>query len=66
MLGGGFGILAAILNILFVLSGQSHLIQPEVATLRYSVLQSITVIASISLGNFSLEVSQTALMHMPQ
>src|SRR6266581_2768322 len=38
--GGVLGILAAILNILFILADQAHLLQPEVAPFSYSVLQS--------------------------
>jgi hypothetical protein len=58
-LGGRLGILAASLNILFVLAGQVRLLQPEVASLSYSVLQSMTVIASLALAYFSCTVSRT-------
>jgi hypothetical protein len=58
--GGELDILAAILNILFVLADQAYLLQPEVAPLSYSVLQSMTVIASLALAYFSWVVRQTA------
>lgn len=64
--GGVLGILAAIFNILFVLADQAHLLQPEVAPLSYSILQSMTVVASLALAYFSWVVRQTALMAMPQ
>jgi len=51
--GGGLGILAAILNILFVLADQAHLLQPEVASFSYSVLHSMSVIAFLALAYFS-------------
>jgi hypothetical protein len=54
--GRGLGIIAAILNILFVMADQAHLLQPEVAPLNYSVLQSMTVITSLALAYFSWAV----------
>jgi hypothetical protein len=61
-LAGVVGILAAILNILFVVADQVHLLQPEVAPFNYSVLQGITVITSIVLVYFSWTVSQSSRM----
>ena len=60
--GGGLGILAAILNILQVLADQAHLMQPEVAPFSYSVLEGIVLIASLALAYFSWMVSQSAQM----
>ena len=54
--GRGLGIIAAILNILFVMADQAYLLQPEVAPLNYSVLQSMTVITSLALAYFSWAV----------
>jgi hypothetical protein len=51
--GGGLGILAAVLNILQVLADQAHLMQPEVAPLGYSILEGMVVIASVALAYFS-------------
>ena len=59
--GGGFGILAAILNILQVLADPADLMQPEVATFGYSVLDVIVVIASLGLAYFSWTVRQAKL-----
>jgi hypothetical protein len=56
--GGKLGILAAILNILQVIADQTHLMQPEVAPLGYSLLEGMVVIASISLAYFSWAVSR--------
>lgn len=64
--GGGLGILAAILNILQVLADQAHLMQPEVAPLGYSVLEGMVVIASLALAYFSWAVRQAARLHSPQ
>ena len=58
--GGGLGILAAILNILQVLADQAHLMQPEVAPFGYSVLEGMVVIASLALAYFSWAVRQAA------
>ena len=59
--GGGLGILAAILNILQVLADQAHLMQPEVAPFGYSVLEGLVVIASLSLAYFSWAVRKAKL-----
>ena len=64
--GGGLGILAAILNILQVLADQAHLMQPEVAPFGYSVLKGMVVIASLALAYFSWAVRQAARMLAPQ
>jgi len=48
---GVIGILAAILNILFIVADQAHLLQ-LCAPLSYSILQSIIVIGSILLHIF--------------
>ncbi len=58
--GGKIGILAATLNILQVIADQTHLMQPEVAPLGYSVLEGMVVVASISLAYFSWVVSRLA------
>ena len=64
--GGGLGILAAILNILQVLADQAHLMQPEVAPLSYSILESIVVMASLGLAYFSWAARQAARIPTPQ
>ncbi len=64
--GGGLGILAAILNILQVLADQAHLMQPEVAPLSYSILEGMVVIASLALAYFSWATRQAARMLTPQ
>jgi len=51
--GGAFGILAAILNILQIIADQAHLMQPEVAPLGYSLLEGMVGIASLALAYFS-------------
>jgi hypothetical protein len=53
VIGGGLGILAAILNILQVIADQAHLLQPEVAPFGYSVLEGLVVLASLALAYFS-------------
>jgi hypothetical protein len=53
IIGGGLGILAAILNILQVIADQAHLLQPEVAPFGYSVLEGLVVLASLALAYFS-------------
>lgn len=58
-IGGGIGILAAILNILQVLADQAHLMQPEVAPFGYSVLEGMVVIASLALAYFSWVIMTT-------
>lgn len=62
-IGGGFGILAAILNILQVIADQAHLMQPEVAPLGYSILEGMVVLASLVLAYFSWVVIQAAQRH---
>ena len=52
-IGSGLGIFAAILNIVQVIADQAHLMQPEVAPLGYSLLESMVVIASVALVYFS-------------
>ena len=64
--GGGLGILAAILNISQVLADQAHLMQPEVAPLGYAVLEGMVVIASLALAYFSWAARQAARMPTPQ
>jgi hypothetical protein len=59
-IGGGLGIVAAILNGLQVLADQAHLMQPEVAPFGYSVLEGMVVIASLVLAYFSWAVRQAA------
>jgi hypothetical protein len=64
--GGGLGILAAILNILQVFADQAHLMQPEVAPFGYSILEGMVVIASLALAYFSWAARQAARMPIPQ
>jgi hypothetical protein len=64
--GGGLGILAAILNISQVLADQAHLMQPEVAPLGYSILEGMIVIASVALAYSSWAARQAARMPTPQ
>jgi hypothetical protein len=64
--GGGLGILATVLNILQVLADQTHLMQPEVAPLGYSILEGIVVIASLGLAYFSWAARQATRMPTPQ
>jgi hypothetical protein len=64
--GGALGILAAILNILQVLADQTHLMQPEVAPLGYSILEGMVVMASLALAYFSWAARQAAHMPTPQ
>ena len=64
--GAGLGILAAILNILQVLADQAHLMQPEVATFGYSILEGMVVIASVALAYFSWAARRAARMPTPQ
>jgi hypothetical protein len=55
-LGRKFGIVAGILNILQVIADQAHLMQPEIASLGYSALEGLVVIASLVLIFFSLKI----------
>lgn len=55
-LGWKFGVLAGTFNILQVIADQTHLMQPEVASLGYSMLEGAVVLASMALIYFSLEV----------
>ncbi len=55
-IGAVIGIFAGILNVLFVIADLAHLLQPEVATLGYSLLEIAGAIASISLVYFSQKV----------
>ncbi len=64
--GVGLGILAAILNILFVLADQALVIQPQAPTFSYSVLEGVVVIASLALAYFSRAVRQSAQTPIPQ
>jgi hypothetical protein len=64
--GGGLGILAAILNILQVFADQAHLMQPEVAPFGYSILEGMVVIASLALAYFSWAARQAARMPTSQ
>ncbi len=58
-IGGGLGILAAILNILQIIADQAHLLQPEVAPFGYSALEGMVGIASLALAYFSWKVMAT-------
>ena len=50
------GILVGIFNILQVLADQFHLIQPEIATIAYSLLEYMTALMSIALIYFSYQL----------
>lgn len=52
-LGATIGLVAATLNILQVIADQTHMMQPEVATLGYSLLEGAVVIASLALAYFA-------------
>jgi hypothetical protein len=52
-LGRVFALMAAALNVLMVIADQAHLMQPEVATLGYSVLEGLAVVASVALAYFA-------------
>ena len=64
--GAGLGILAAILNILQVFADQAHLMQPEIASFGYSILEGMVVIASLALAYSSWAARQAARMPAPQ
>jgi hypothetical protein len=64
--GGGLGILAAVLNILQVLADQAHLMQPEIAPLGYSTLEGMVVTASVGLTYFSWTARQAARVSTPR
>lgn len=48
-LGAKFGLVAAVLNILQVIADQAHLMQPQVASLGYSLLEGSVAVVSIAL-----------------
>ncbi len=54
--GGKLGFIAALLNMLQVIADQSHLMQPEVASFGYLLLEDAVVVASIVLAYFSWKV----------
>jgi hypothetical protein len=64
--GAGLGILAAILNILQVFADQAHLMQPEIVSFGYSILEGMVVIASVALAYSSWAARQAARMPTPQ
>lgn len=53
--GSIFGIIAGVLNILQVIADQLHLMQPEVASLGYSLLEYSVFLFSVGLIYFSLK-----------
>lgn len=55
-LGGIFGIIAAVLNILQVLADQFHLMQPEIAPIGYLMLEYAVALVSIVLFYFSWKI----------
>ncbi len=57
MVGRGFGVTAAALNILQVVADQAHLMQPEVAPLNYSFLEYAVLVASLALAYSSWATS---------
>lgn len=62
-LGAGLGLLAAFLNILQIVADQAHLMQPEIATFGYSVLEGTVGIASLALAYFSWTLLQARGSH---
>lgn len=64
-LGASLGLLAAGLNILQIVADQVHLMQPEIATFGYSVLEGLVGIASLALAYFSWMVLQAPRSHRP-
>jgi hypothetical protein len=57
-LGAYFAMTAAVLNILFVIADQIHLLQPEVATPLYSMIEIAGAAVSIALLYFAWKVRQ--------
>jgi len=55
-LGAYFAIIAAVFNIFFVIADQIHLLQPEVATPLYSMIEGIGAVVSIVLIYFAWKV----------
>jgi hypothetical protein len=55
-LGATLGIVAATLNILQVIADQAHLMQPQVASFRYSILEVAVAIISIALIYFAWNI----------
>ena len=58
-LGSIFGIVAGVLNIMQVIADQLHLMQPEVASLGYSLLEGSVVIVSFALIYFCLKINRS-------
>ena len=58
MLGAYLAITSAVLNILFVIADQLHLLQPEVATPLYSIIEGVGAIVSMALIYFAWKVLQ--------
>lgn len=58
-LGAILGLIAAVLNILQVAADQTHMMQPEVAPLGYSLLEGTVVVASLTLAYFAWRVLQS-------
>jgi hypothetical protein len=57
-LGRVFAFVAAVLNIVMVIADQAHLMQPEAATLGYSMLEGLDVVASVALAYFARHVTE--------
>ncbi|MEK7156179.1 MAG: hypothetical protein AAB790_00010 [Patescibacteria group bacterium] len=55
-IGAYVAITAAVLNILFVIADQIHLLQPEAATPLYSAIEGAGVVVSIALAYFAWKV----------
>lgn len=64
-LGRAFGITAAFLNVAQVVADQTHLMQPEVAPLGYSLLEGTVVVVSIALALFSWMVKPERGLRSP-
>lgn len=60
LLGAKFADAAAVLNILQVIADQMHLMQPEVATLGYTLLEVTVAVLSLVLIYFSRHIHRTA------
>lgn len=56
--GAKLGVLAGILNIMQVIADQLHLMQPEVASLQYSLLEGAVAVVSLVLIYLSLKVNK--------
>jgi hypothetical protein len=63
-LGGILALVATGLNVLQVIADQTHLMQPELVPLGYSLLEGTVVIASIALGYFAWNARHGVVLRM--